>query len=70
MVMQYMWNTLPNIYCHPAMLSSLHWIVVLCDFIMKRASHVQGGCYRKWIGGILQIFKFLKAGERFSSWRN
>ena len=37
---------------------------------MKRDSQVQGGCYRKWIGGTLKICKILKPGEKFSSWRN
>ena len=63
------WNTSPNIYCHPDELSFLHCIVILCDCIMKRDSQVQeGGCYRKWIGGTLQICKILKPGEKFSSW--
>ena len=42
MVMQHIWNTLPNIYCHLE-LSSLHCIVVLCDWMVKRDSQVQGG---------------------------
>ena len=62
------WNTSPNIYCHPAELSFLHCTVILCDCIMKRDSQVQGGCYRKWIGGTLQICKILKPGGTFSSW--
>ena len=31
--------------------------------MMKRDSQVQGGCYRKRIGGTLEICKFLKLGE-------
>ena len=64
--MQHMWNTLPNIYCHPE-LRFLHCIAFLCDCI-KKDSQVQGGCYR--IAGTLQICKMLKPGEKVSRWRN
>ena len=63
-------NTSPNIYCHPAELRFLHGIVILCDCMIKRDSQVQGGCYRKRIGGTLQICKILKPGEEFSCRRN
>ena len=33
--------------------------------MMKKNSQVQGGYYRKWIGGTLQTCKILKQGERF-----
>ena len=61
--------TIPNIYCHPK-LSFLNCIVVSCDCMMNRDSQVQSGFCRKRIGGTLQIFKILKPGERFSSWKN
>ena len=35
MVMQHIPNMLPNIYCHPAELSFLHCIVILCDCMMR-----------------------------------
>ena len=63
--MQHIWHTLLNIYCYSE-LSFLYCIVVLCGYY---DSQNQGGCFRKWIGGTLQICKILKPGERFSSWR-
>ena len=63
MVMQHTWSTLRNIYCHLIELRFLHCVVVLCDCMTKRDSQIQDGCYRKWIGGTLQIWKTLKQGE-------